>query len=432
MTENKAKKKILILGAGVYQVPLIKKAKEMGLFTIVSSIPGDYPGFLHADKVAYCDTRDVSSMFGLAREEEIDAVATCGTDVAVRTLGVLCDEFGLKGISEKAARLVTDKVLMKEAFAGKVATAGYEIIEIRKTCENVTGSNFLKEDDVKAGMEDIYERARLAANKIGYPVVVKAVDVSGSRGVTKVEEESGLIDAVNAAVKVTKAEHFIIEEYLLGHEIGVDAFVLDGKMQTFFPHEKFTASADGVTVPAGHAFPFEGSRELIENLRKEMQAAIDATGMDNCAVNADIMIDGDKVRIIEIGGRAGATCIPELIEINSGVDYYAAIINCALGQECDFEVKRNEPCSAMLLFADKDGIVESIDFDKIKETEQMYDCSISLDVKVGDAVWKMQNGTSRIGQVIFNHTSIPMVSSKLTPYQGFDGSSIVAAIVFSV
>ena len=38
-------KKIMILGAGIYQVPLIKTAKKLGLYTIVVSIPGNYPGF---------------------------------------------------------------------------------------------------------------------------------------------------------------------------------------------------------------------------------------------------------------------------------------------------------------------------------------------------------------------------------------------------
>ena len=46
-------KKIMILGAGIYQVPLIKTAKRMGLYTIVVSIPGNYPGFALADKVYY-------------------------------------------------------------------------------------------------------------------------------------------------------------------------------------------------------------------------------------------------------------------------------------------------------------------------------------------------------------------------------------------
>ena len=50
--------KILILGAGIYQVPLIKKAKEMGHFVMVASIRGNYPGFTFADKCVYLDTTD--------------------------------------------------------------------------------------------------------------------------------------------------------------------------------------------------------------------------------------------------------------------------------------------------------------------------------------------------------------------------------------
>ena len=38
-------KKIMILGAGIYQVPLIKTAKRLGICSIVVSIPGNYPGF---------------------------------------------------------------------------------------------------------------------------------------------------------------------------------------------------------------------------------------------------------------------------------------------------------------------------------------------------------------------------------------------------
>ena len=46
---NDSKKKIMVLGAGIYQVPLIKKAKEMGLHTIVVSPKGPYPGISLAD-----------------------------------------------------------------------------------------------------------------------------------------------------------------------------------------------------------------------------------------------------------------------------------------------------------------------------------------------------------------------------------------------
>ena len=69
-------KKIMILGAGIYQVPLIKTAKRMGLYTIVVSIPGNYPGFALADKVYYENTVDDEKILEIARAEQIDGIVT--------------------------------------------------------------------------------------------------------------------------------------------------------------------------------------------------------------------------------------------------------------------------------------------------------------------------------------------------------------------
>ena len=80
-------KKVIILGAGIYQVPLIRKAKELGIYTIVCSIPGDYPGFALADKVCYENTTDCAAILKVAEAEKSDGILTTGTDVAVRTIG---------------------------------------------------------------------------------------------------------------------------------------------------------------------------------------------------------------------------------------------------------------------------------------------------------------------------------------------------------
>ena len=65
-------KKIMILGAGIYQVPLIRTARRMGLYTIVVSIPGDYPGFALADKIYELNTRDKEAILAAAEKEQID------------------------------------------------------------------------------------------------------------------------------------------------------------------------------------------------------------------------------------------------------------------------------------------------------------------------------------------------------------------------
>ena len=85
-------RKILILGAGVYQVPLIRKARQLGLNTIAVSCPGIYPGFGIADKKYFVDTINFGDILEIARKEKISGICTTGTDVPMVTLGRIADE----------------------------------------------------------------------------------------------------------------------------------------------------------------------------------------------------------------------------------------------------------------------------------------------------------------------------------------------------
>ncbi len=109
-------KKILILGAGIYQVPLIKKARSMGLYTIAASYAGSYPGLSIAHEVWNVDTRDYQRLIRLSRKSGIDGICTSGTDVAILSLGAVCENLSLCGLSLPCAKTVTDKAAMKEAF----------------------------------------------------------------------------------------------------------------------------------------------------------------------------------------------------------------------------------------------------------------------------------------------------------------------------
>ena len=88
----------------------------MGLYTIVVSIPGKYPGFAYADKNVYEDTKDFEKVLEVAKRENIDGIVTAGTDVAEVTIGKACDNLGLKGLSYEASQIATDKNLMKKQY----------------------------------------------------------------------------------------------------------------------------------------------------------------------------------------------------------------------------------------------------------------------------------------------------------------------------
>lgn len=368
-------KKLMILGAGIYQVPLIQTAKQMGLYTIVVSIPGDYPGFSLADKIYKLDTRDRKRILHAAKEEQIDGICTSGTDVAVSTIGYVCEKMGLHGISLTAAEVVTNKARMKETFlSGKVSVADGKRI--------------------KSVIE-----AKKAAEELRYPVVIKRVDSSGSRGITVVRDASQTEKAYKYAVQDSLEEYVLIEKFLEGTEIGVDGFVQNGKLVFLAPHEKFVYAGEKITVPIGHKFPYCCSETLQAEITLQMQAAVNSAGINDCPVNADVMVDGEKVSIIELGGRSGATCIPELISCCYEFDFYEQMIRSALGEKVRFLQNAKVPCMAKLLFSPADGRITRIDQDAIM-TLRKTGVDIKLDCAEGQEISAMVNGTDRIGHII--------------------------------
>lgn len=368
-------KKILILGAGIYQVPLIKKAKEMGLYTVVTSIPGNYPGFALADKVVYENTIDLDAVLKLAKEEQVSGVVTAGTDVCVPTQGYLCDQLGLKGPTLEAAEKAQSKLLMKQAFREYgVNTAEFEYVDIKN-----------------ANPVDVCE-------KIGYPVIFKSIDASGSRGITKVAGPEDIAFAYSEVVENTHSDTYLIEKFLTGEEYGAQAFVYDGTIRFILPHGDYVFQGS-TGVPVGHFAPYDISPEIIEDSKIQLQKAVTAMGVDNCAINADFMLCDGKAYVLEIGARAGATCLVEMTEQYYGIDYYKQIIRCAMGEEPDFTPgnARRQPCVVMLFQSEESGMIESIDMGEQKDPRVL---DISLDYGVGDSVRQFRKGPDRIGQCI--------------------------------
>ncbi len=366
-------KKLMIMGAGIYQVPLIKAAKEMGIYTIAVSIPGKYPGFAYADEVLHINTVDAEAVLKAAKERKIDGICTAGTDVAVMTIGRVNDALGLSGISYNAAKIACDKVLMKQCYEEHgVRTARY-----RKVYFN---------ENVEEKIKDLQ-----------YPLIIKIVDSSGSRGITRVDRPDQVQAAITNAQAFTRKDYYIVEEFIIGREFGAQAFVMDGKVQFILPHGDYIFMGS-TGVPAGHFAPYELSEEAQQDCCETCEKAILAMGLDNCAVNCDFIMRDGKTYVLEIGGRSGATCLAELVSIYYGYDYYKKIIEVALGMKPDFPKDKAVPNASKLLMSDKDGEIIALANRNPKSDKGIYE--VCFDYTVGDQVKKFHVGPNRIGHVV--------------------------------
>ncbi len=225
----------------------------------------------------------------------------------------------------------------------------------------------------------------------------KCVDKSGSRGIVKVENDEEIARAYEYAMSYTNLNYIIVERFIEGYEIGVDGFV--GENEIFIaPHDKIVFYNGDTNVPIGHSFPLECSLTVMGDINSEVKKSLKALNLKNTFFNMDVMIDSKgKSYIIEVGARCGATCIPELISLHYGIDYYKNMILSALGRKVDFPANNRKACVGELLLSPKSGKIKKIKYD-LNLCDGISE--VKLDYTIGDYVKAFRVGPDRIGHII--------------------------------
>ena len=381
-------KKLMILGASYSQLPLYQAAKDLGVSTIAASTKGDWPGFEAADFRAYADISKPEEVLRAAREFQAEGIATCCVDAGVRSLGYACEELGLPGLSKEAGEKSSNKYKMKEAFVkAGVRCARHICIRSREELEE-------------------------ALIKLGLPVVLKAVDLMGSRGIfrcaTKEEARSRYWDTMAATGK----DYCLVEECIEGKLMGCEALMENGKLLYCLPNNTL-AFESAVSTPIGHSVPYENQDALGEEVKRQVCLAIKALGLDNCPVNCDLMEKDGKIYVIEITGRAGATCLPEIVSLLYDVNYYEVIARLALGMPVApfFEKKGKwRAVLARTLLSQESGTVKAIHNENPAAPDLIQ---LSFNIRPGEEVRRYQNGRDRIGQVILAGDSLSQCEKRL-------------------
>jgi biotin carboxylase len=374
-------KTLLILGAGFGQVPAIQKAIELGLNVLVVDKNPNAIGMMMVKKSFPIDIIDEIAVLNLAKENNIDGIMTMQTDLPIPVIGLINDKLKLTGVSYQGAL----------------------------NCSNKTQTRLkLKEKGIKQPVFEIvksYNEAKIAAKKIGYPVIVKSADSSGSRGVTKVDRYENIPRAFKEAINNSRQKYVLVEEYIDGIEFGAQAFSVNGECLKVLLHNDKLASGKFM-VPVRHSFPTFINGDQLLNTEKTIKECIKALEINNGPSNIDMIFDkrDGQAKIIEVGARIGATCLPELVEYFSGIDWVKTSILNALGHEVDLKQTLNFPVAAEILEANQDGVLREIIIpDEVKNHKNLIEIEITK--KIGDKVSKLRKGTDRIGKIIVKEDS---------------------------
>ena len=379
-------KKILMLGGSMQQIPAIVQAKEKGLYTITCDYLPENPGHKYSDEFHNVSTTDKEAVLELARKLNIDGIVAYASDPAAPTAAYVAEELGLPGNPYESVEILTQKDLFRD-FLQKNG------FNTPKACGYTT-----------------YEQALADIDGFKFPVMVKPVDSSGSKGVVKIEDKSELKAAVDEALSYSRSKRIVVEEFIQkkGYQISGDGFSVDGKLVfTSYGNELYSGKGTREYVALGEFWPSLISDELKKKVDDELQKLIKALGMKTCAYNIEVILDkNDDVYVLELGPRNGGSYIPQLIKYATGVDLIDYTLRAAVGEDCsDLVFAETKGCySNYMIYSTVSGKFDKLWFDEKFKKNNLLDvyCTYS----VGDDVQAYQNTTHSLGTIIFKADSV--------------------------
>jgi len=368
----------MILGAGAFQLPAIKKAQELGHKVICASYKESDIGLKEADVGYVCSTINKEELLKIAIKEKIDGITTIASEIAAPSVAYIAEKLGLIGYGYETASIIANKYRLRSFL-------------------NTNGLN-----SIKFGVATTLGEAIEVFEGLKKPAIIKPSTASGSVGVYKIYTKEELVNFFPIVKEASIIEKSVIlEEFIEGREVGGEVLIVEGKIHLMAITKKYVNSK---FVPYGHLLPCDIHDTTSKAIKTLLQSVINKLELKNGPLNFDIMIQNGAPHIIELGGRLGGNCLPMLMKNHTGTDTIKAIIELALGNSLDEIISyEQKPVAAYILHSVESGILARNIFDNIQNSYlEEFIVNKFASVAKGDKVEKFTRGACQLGYLIFN------------------------------
>lgn len=385
MTE---KKKILILAGSRWQIPIVKKIKDMGHKALVLNPYENSPAFKYADGYEMIDILDREACLKYAKKNKVDAVLSEECDIAMPTVAYIAESMGLPSIGSDMAALYTNKLLMRDFCKRN----GFRYPEYEK-CFCI--------DDAKRFLKNISRK-----------IIIKPLDSNSSRGVYTIENEQQLERFFDESISYSKTEKCVIaERYIEGTEFTVDGISTQDNHYSLAISEKKHYEYNK-NVANELFFSHDNPNYDYEKLREVNNAFVKCSGLGCALTHAEYKYEAGEFYLIEIAARGGGNLISsDIVPIMSGVDNYKYLINASIGEE------NREKFEINPAFIERAAVLKFLDIPKTSGTVEKIcgmnfvtgcDNIVKWDVyyKEGEKIVRAENDSQRVGFYIAFDNSV--------------------------
>ena len=374
------KKTLLLLGGIRYLLPVITAAHREGYYVITADYLPDNIAHKYSDEYVNVSIVDKEAVLKVAREHKIDGIMSFGVDPGVVTAAYVAEQMGLPSVGPYSS---VDILQHKDKFRAFLTENGF----------NVPWSY---------GFGSVEEAWKNRAS-IQYPAMVKPTDSAGSKGCSKVDDESELHGALVNASKFSLCGRIVVEEYLQakGFSSDSDCYSRDGKLEfVSFNSQRFDAQAWNPFTPAGYLLPSSFSEEEEKYLTSEIQRLIGLLGMGTAVYNVETRVcENGKPYIMELSPRGGGNRLCEMLRYATGVDLISAMTRAAVGDDPGVVVQKGYEghWAEVIVHSDNPGVFEAL---KISEDIPAEVVETDLWVKPGDYVNGFNGANDSIGTIV--------------------------------
>jgi carbamoyl-phosphate synthase large subunit len=369
--------RVLIVGGGVNQLELVRRAKLRGCWVAVSDINENPPCRAEADEYYRIDTTDKVGTYRAAQSAQITAVVTDQSDVAVPTAAYIAEQLGLPGIGFETSLRFTNKYLMRQAVA-------------------ISRQDLLPESRLFESESELLDH--LGSPGINHrKFIVKPLNSQGSKGVARLEPNN-YRDATSIAFRESRGHGVLLEEFVEGDEFSVETFVVVGAVHNLAVTRKFHFPQNDC-IDYRNTYLGDIPLDLENSLYSANAAVVALLGLKTGSTHGEYKVCGDRVVLMEIAARGGGgnisgKVIPFLTEF-SPTD---ALLDFALGTRPKVRANSYRNKFAVLRFFDfPPGRVERVSYELIPTDHLLY---FELNLRPRDVIRVVRSSRDRIGYFI--------------------------------
>lgn len=369
------KKSILVFGGGDMQLSIIEKCMNLGLFTVVIDPNSNASAKSLCSAFEVVGGQDFEGTCAVVEKYNIDGILTTATDKPLVMMAKIAEKYGFPFIPIETAIITTDKYKMKQVF-----------IENNLPCANIK---------LVDKVEDDFE----------YPVVLKPIDNSGSRGVIFCNDKEDAENYFKEVYSHTKNPKIAVENVIYGQEYSLESLHYNGETILYQITEKYMTPKPYFTEMELFQ-PSLLSEVEISEIEEVVRKIAKAFNFYNCGSHNEIKIDKNgNIKVIEASPRyAGDYITSHLVPLSTGLDVELNLIKIALGEEPDMTRPTNISHSAICYFNFTCGeVIDIKPYDYLKNKKGVK--VLKLELEVGSLVSEIHLGPDRYGYVILQADS---------------------------